>query len=39
MLWKNQGKVCMSMSGDLKRRILEEAHKSNFTIHPGMMKM
>ena len=27
------------MSGDLQRRILDEAHKSQFTIHPGVMKM
>ena len=29
----------MPISDDLRRRILEEAHKINFTIHPSMAKM
>ena len=38
-LWKFKGRVCVPVSGDLRRRILEEAHKSHFTIHPSVMKM
>ena len=29
----------MLASDDLRRRIMEEAYKSNFTIHPSMTKM
>ena len=38
-LWRFEGRVCVPTSGDLRRRILEEAHKSHFTIHPGVTKM
>ena len=38
-LWRFEGRVCVPASGDLQRRILEEAHKSHFTIHPGVTKM
>ena len=38
-LWRFEGRVCVPASGDLRRRILEEAHKSHFTIHPGVTKM
>ena len=29
----------MPEEGDLRKRILEEAHKSKFTIHPDINKM
>ena len=29
----------MPASGDIRRRILEEAHKSHFTMHLGVTKM
>ena len=38
-LWRFGGRICMPASGDLRRRILEEAHKSHFTIHPRVTKM
>ena len=38
-LWRFKGRVCVPASGDLQRRILEEAHKSHFTMHPDVMKM
>ena len=38
-LWRFEGRVCVPASGDLRRRILEEAHKSHFTIHPGVTKI
>jgi len=34
-----EGRVCISNDLELKRLILEEAHKSNFSIHPGATKM
>ena len=34
-----EGRVCVPASGDLQRRILEKAHKSHFTMHPGVTKM
>ena len=37
-LWKFKGRVSVPISGDLRRRILEEVHKSYFTIHPSVMK-
>ena len=36
---RHQGRICVSMGDDLRSRILEEAHKSNFTVHPGISKM
>ena len=38
-LWRFKGRVCVPASGDLRRRILEKAHKSYFTIHLGVTKM
>ena len=38
-LWKYQGRVCVLASDDLRERIMAEAHKSNFTIHPSVTKM
>jgi len=32
-------RVCVPNDEELKRRILEEAHKSKYTIHPGATKM
>ena len=32
-------RICIPNDEVLKRRILEEAHKGNFTIHPGSSKM
>ena len=38
-LWRFEGGVCIPTSGNLQRRIFEEAHKSKFTVHHGVMKM
>ena len=38
-LWRFEGRVCVPASGDLQRRILEEAHKSHFTIPSSVTKM
>ena len=38
-LWRYQGRLCMPARDDLKGRIWEEAHKSEFTVHPGISKM
>ena len=38
-LWKYQGRICVPASGDLRKNILEEAHKSNFTMHPRSNKI
>ena len=35
-IWWHQERVC---GNDLQRRILEEAHKGEFTVHPGVTKM
>ena len=34
-----QGRNCVPKEGSLREKILEEAHKSKFTIHPGTTKM
>jgi len=34
-----EGRVCIPNDLELKRLILEEAHKSSFSIHPGATKM
>ncbi|KAF5936255.1 hypothetical protein HYC85_027384 [Camellia sinensis] len=36
---KFQRRLCIPNDADLKRRILEEAHKSEFAMHPGNTKM
>ncbi|XP_028084416.1 uncharacterized protein LOC114285289 [Camellia sinensis] len=36
---KYQGKLCVPNDAALKRKILEEAHKSMLTMHPGNTKM
>ena len=33
-----EGSVCIPNDPELKRLILEEAHKSSFSIHPGATK-
>ncbi|GAU31786.1 hypothetical protein TSUD_22320 [Trifolium subterraneum] len=33
------GRICVPNNKELKRLILEEAHKSGFSIHPGSTKM
>ena len=38
-LWRYQGRVFMLARDDLWKKILEEAHRSNFTIHLGTSKM
>ena len=38
-LWKYQGRPCVPVGDALRGRILEEAHKNNFTVHPGLSKM
>jgi hypothetical protein len=32
-------KICMSNAEALRKQILEEAHKSRYSIHPGEVKM
>jgi hypothetical protein len=34
-----QGRVCVPDVPELKKRILEEGHRSNLSIHPGATKM
>jgi hypothetical protein len=34
-----KGIICVPNDSELKRMILEEAHKSSFSIHPGATKM
>jgi hypothetical protein len=34
-----EGRICAPKDSELKRAILEEAHKSSFSIHPGATKM
>jgi len=34
-----EGRICVADDSELKRLILEEAHKSHFTIHPSATKM
>ena len=38
VLFFNQ-RICVPNDVELRRRILEEAHKSEFTIHMGSSKM
>ncbi|XP_016173629.1 uncharacterized protein LOC107616147 [Arachis ipaensis] len=38
-VWRYQGRICVPKEGDLQSKIAEEAHKRDFTIHPGMTKM
>ncbi|MCI86708.1 hypothetical protein A2U01_0107989, partial [Trifolium medium] len=34
-----RGRVCVPDVPELKKMILEEDHRSNLSIHPGVMKM
>ena len=34
-----RGRLCVSKDDALRRSILEEAHRSKFSIHPGVKKM
>jgi len=34
-----EGRICVPDDSELKRLILEEAHKSSFSIYPGATKM
>ncbi|WJX34639.1 hypothetical protein P8452_22736 [Trifolium repens] len=34
-----EGRMCVPNNDEIKRLILEEAHKSSFSIHPGSTKM
>ena len=38
-IWRYQGRICVPEEDNLRQRILEEAHRSEFTIHPGINKM
>ncbi|XLU29618.1 hypothetical protein S245_065684, partial [Arachis hypogaea] len=38
-LWRFKGRIIVPDVGDLRHNILEEAHKSGFSIHPGSTKM
>ena len=34
-----RGRICIPNDEKLKQEILKEAHKSRYTIHPGVAKM
>ena len=34
-----QGRLCVPRMGDLKERIMEEAHRMPYTMHPGITKI
>ena len=36
---KFKGRLCVPKNDELRRRILEEAHKTPYTLHPGSTKM
>ncbi|XP_072093102.1 transposon Tf2-1 polyprotein isoform X3 [Arachis hypogaea] len=38
-LWRFKNRIIVPDIGDLRQRILKEAHKSGFSIHPGSTKM
>ena len=38
-LWRYKNRICVPSSGDLRQRILAEAHQSIFSMHPGVTKM
>ena len=38
-LVRYRGRICVPDDDELKRLILDEGHKSNLSIHPGMTKM
>ena len=39
VLLKYQGRLCVPKVDRLQERILEEAHSSRYSIHPGSTKM
>lgn len=34
-----QQRICVPKDDEIRKQILEEAHKSNFSVHPGTTKM
>ena len=38
-LWRYKNRICVPSSGDLRQRILVEAHQSIFSMLPGVTKM
>ena len=38
-VWRFQKRVCVPKESDLRKMILEEAHRSEFTIHHDINKM
>ena len=38
-LVKYQKRIYVPPTADLRQKILDEAHKSKYTLHPGMTKM
>ena len=38
-IWRYQGRIYVPEGNGLQNRILEEAHKSEFIVHPGINKM
>ena len=38
-IWQYQGKICVPEGDSLWDKILEEAHRSEFTVHPRINKM
>ena len=38
-VWQYQGSICVPEGDSLRNKILEESHKSEFTVHPRINKM
>ena len=38
-IWRHQVRICVHEGDSLRNRILEEAHKSEFTVHPRINKI
>lgn len=36
---KYKGRTCIPSIPEIKKKVLEEAHKSKFAVHPGNTKM
>ena len=37
-VWRYRERICVLEGNGLRNRILEEAHRSEFTVHPGIKK-
>ena len=38
-IWRHQGRICVPEGDNLWDKILEEAHKSKFTVNPAINNM